>query len=185
MAKSDILKRDFYSGRLNERDVFGEFKMTDEAKKAFRSAAEERGYIAYSKVIDLIRRFPSEDPTNPQKPFAKELRMAVIEALDLEDEEDMARIRFYSAVGTALDIFHGIDGWIELQLEEGPPVLVTLDVTLNTQKLEHKADIIIQEITDPSQNEDRFLEQVEQYALQVIERFHEELTRRGKLQSAA
>ncbi|MBI2473840.1 hypothetical protein HYV70_04805 [Candidatus Uhrbacteria bacterium] len=185
MAQPDKSRGDFYSGRLNERDVFGEFKMTDEARKAFRLAAEERGYITYNRVIELIRKFSSEDPTNPQKPFARELRMAVIEALGLEDDEDMDRIRFYSAVGTALDIYHGIDGWIELQLDEEPPILVTLDVTLNTKKTDHKADIIVQEITDPSQDEKRFVQDVEYYASQVIERFHDQLQRRGNSQSAA
>jgi len=185
MAKSDTLRGDFYSGRLHERDVLGEFKMSDEAKRAFRLAADERGYVTYNKALELVRTFSQEDPTNPQKPFAKELRLAVIEALDLEDDDEMNRIRFYSALGTALDIFHGIDGWIELQLDEGPPILVTLDVTLNTKKSEHKADIIVQEITDPSQDENRFLEEIQQCALQVIEMFQDELKRRGKLQSAA
>ena len=72
-----------------------------------------------------------------------------------------------------------------MQLDEGPPILVTLDVTLNTKKSEHKADIIVQEITDPSQDENRFLEEIQQCALQVIEMFQDELKRRGKLQSAA
>ena len=185
MAKSDISRGDFYSGRLNERDVFGEFKMTDEARKAFRLAANERGYVVYNKAVELVRTFSTEDPTNPQKPFAKELRMAVIEALGLEDDEDMDRIRFYSAVGTVLDIYHGVDGWIELQLDEEPAILVTLDVTLNKQKTDHKADIIVQEISDPSQDANKFEQDVEHYASQVIERFHEQLQRRGKLQSAA
>ena len=66
--------------------------MSDEAKRAFRLAADERGYVTYNKALELVRTFSQEDPTNPQKPFAKELRLAVIEALDLEDDDEMNRI---------------------------------------------------------------------------------------------
>lgn len=102
MGKFDNPKgpRDFYSGRMNERDVLGEFKPTPEGLKAFRAEAGERGYIARGRAIELVRKYTTDDPTNPRQPFAKELRLAVIEELGLDNDKDSDRVRFFSAVGT-------------------------------------------------------------------------------------
>lgn len=169
MAKYDNPKgsQDYYSGRMNERDVLGEFKSTLEGVKAFRAEAGERGYITRGRAIELVRQFTKDDPTNPAKPFAKELRLAVIDELGLEDDEVMDRIRFYSAVGTPLDVFHGIDGWIEFFPDDGFPRMVTLDVTMDPGKVEHKADVIVQGMSDPSEDEDRFLDAVADYARDI------------------
>lgn len=163
--------RDFYSGRLNEGDVLGEFRATPEGIRAFRAAVDKRGYMTPGDAMGLIRKFTKGDPTNPSQPFARELRLAVIEQLGLEDEQDMDRVRFFSAVGTPLDVFHGIDGWIEFVPDQGPPRIVTLDVTLDPGKEEHKADIIVQEVPDPSEDEKRFLALVyNTYAPQVAQK---------------
>ena len=172
MRKFDNPKgpRDFYSGRMNEQDVLGEFKPTPEGLKAFRAEAQEGGYLTRGRAIELIRQYTKEDPTNPNKPFAKELRLAVIDQLGLEDDEDLDRVRFYSAVGTPLDVFHGVDGWIEFVLEKGVSRMVTLDVTMDPGKLEHKADVIVQQIPDPSESEKRFMSAVDGYAREVSHR---------------
>ncbi|MBI4435222.1 hypothetical protein HY630_00980 [Candidatus Uhrbacteria bacterium] len=162
--------RDFYSGRLNERDVLGEFKPTPEGLKAFRAEANERGYIARGRAIELVRKFTKEDPTNPRQPFAKELRLAIIDELGLEDDKDLDRIRFYSAVGTPLDVFHGVDGWVEFVPEVGTPQMVTLDATMDPEKIEHKADIIVQQFPDPEEDEKAFFEAVEGHAADVAKR---------------
>jgi hypothetical protein len=139
---------------MNERDVLGEFRPTREGVQAFRAAADERGYITHARSMELIRQFSMEDPTNPAKPFAKELRLAVIDELGLEEDADLDRIRYYSAVGTALDHFHGVDAWMEFVPEHGRPAVVTMDATMNPDKLAHKADIIIQSFPDPSEDEE-------------------------------
>ena len=165
-------RRDFWSGRLSEKDSFGEFKPGLGYEVAYKQIANERGYVNFIQAMTLVREHgnPKVDATDPSKPLARELRIAVIDELGLEDK-DQDRIKFFSAVGTALDHFHGVDGWIEFQPEEGPPVIVTLDVTLNTKKLEHKADIIISEVPDPDEDEKAFEDLVYQtYAPQVAKR---------------
>ncbi len=47
-------------------------------------------------------------------------------------------LRFYTAVGSTLDILHGVDGLFELG-----EYIVTVDLTLNPNKIEGKADVII------------------------------------------
>lgn len=172
MARGDTRgPREFYSGRLSESDMFGDFQTTPEGVKAFKVVAGERGYIARGQAIELIRKHTKEDPTNPTKPFANEIRLAVAEELGLEDDEDLDRLRFYSAVGTPLDVFHGVDGWIEFHMEGGASRIVTMDVTLDPGKTEHKADVIVHAVPDPSENEKQFMELVyEEYAPQIADK---------------
>lgn len=171
MAKGDTRGRDFWSGRLSESDLFGDFKTTPAGVSAFKAEVSERGYITRARAIELIRKHTQEDPTNPTRPFAKELRLAVAEELGLESDTDLDNLRFYSALGTPLDVFHGVDGWIEFRPEGGSPRVVTIDVTLDPAKLEHKADVIVHEVPDPAENEKRFLKLVyEEYAPQVAEK---------------
>lgn len=170
MAKWDTGTR-FYSGRLSESDMFGDFKTTPAGVKAFKDEVNAQGYLTRDRAIELIRKHTQEDPTNPMKPFARELRLAVAEELGLESDADLDNLRFYSAVGTPLDVFHGVDGWIEFRPEGGTPRIVTIDVTLDPAKLEHKADVIVHEVPDPSENEKRFLKFVyEEYAPKVAEK---------------
>ncbi|MBI4437849.1 hypothetical protein HY631_02765 [Candidatus Uhrbacteria bacterium] len=175
MAKGDTRgTHDFYSGRLNERDVLGEFRGTSEYGAAFREAANERGYVTYDRAMELVRRYSSEDPLNPKKPFARELRLAVLDELGFEEDADTDRVKFYSAVGTPLDVFHGVDAWIELVTQRGRRHAVTLDVTMNPGKETHKADVIVQAIPDPSEDEKGFLDAVYQiYGPEVAQRLRD------------
>jgi hypothetical protein len=187
MSRDRRSGREFYSGRLSERDMLGEFKGGDDYRKAYLNAANEDGFMIRHQAIELIRKFSESDPRNPSKPFAKELRMAVIEELGLEESEDMDRVKFFSAVGTPLDHFHGVDAWVEFDSGRGGPRMVTLDVTLNTEKETHKADIIVQKVPDPSENEDEFLKLVyEIYAPQIAEQLktavNAMMRRRGRAQ---
>lgn len=160
---------DFYTGKMNERDVFGSFLPSQKFLDAYRAVAKKNGYVGYEAALDLVRNHGIQDPLNPDKPFANELRLAVIEALGLETEKDMDRVKFFTAVETPADQFHGIDGWIEYETEDGRRIVVTVDVTKNPNKDAWKADVIIPEITDPSVDEDLFLQQAETYGGQVVD----------------
>ncbi|MBI4714269.1 hypothetical protein HY771_03755 [Candidatus Uhrbacteria bacterium] len=164
-------RRDFYTGRMNETDVFGRFRPSKDFEDAYRAIAKENGFVAYKTALDLVRKHTDQDPVNPIQPFAKELRIAVIDALSLETEEQMDRLKFYTAVGTAADIFHGIDGWFEYTDDDGNKIIVTLDVTTNPKKETWKADVIIQEVADPSEDENRFIADAERYAKEIVKQF--------------
>ncbi len=163
-----------YSGTLNERDMLGEFKASPQAIARLREIASDRGYVSYNKAMDFARQFSEKDPTDPEKPFANQLRSALIEELDLETDEEMDRLKFYSAVGTPLDVFHGVDAWIEYVSPSGARVVVTIDVTLNTNKSSHKADVIVQEIPNMMEDKDKFLDEIyDKYAPMVAEYLRE------------
>lgn len=172
MARGET-PREFYSGKMNERDTFGEPKRGPGYTAAWRAKAAESGYLKFNDAFELVRKHLDQNPTNPSKPFAKELRLAVIDALGLETDEDMDRVEFYSAVGTPADVFHGVDGWIEYKTPEGKRLIITLDATRNPSKDTAKADLVIPEISDPSEDENKFLEQASQYGEEVAHMIRE------------
>ena len=177
MSKFDRLPQGYASGRMNELDTFGKFL----AKEGYQQALEavetgEKKYVNHSDSLDLIRRFATEDPTNPTKQFTRELRLAVIDALKLEEDEDLDRVRFFTAVGTPADIFHGIDGWIEYVQPNGKTVLVTLDTSLRKKEEgEFKADFIIPEIADAVTDGELFDSQVATYGGTIAQRIKDNL----------
>ena len=157
----------FYSGRELETDVFGSFKKSKKFIDAYRAAAGESGYVTYGLAMDLIRQFGESDPTNPDKEFATDLRIEISERLGLSPEEE-DRLKFYSAVGTPLDLYHGVDAWLEYELSEtGERISLTMDVTKRGDKISegHKADFIIPEAPEPES--DAYLGFVEEQATEI------------------
>lgn len=156
---SERYQGDFTTGRITERDLFGEFKKSKTYIEEHRRLANQTGYIGYDHDMGLIRDNYIQEPTNPEKPFAKELRMAVIDDLGLNTNEEMSRVRFYTSVGTTLDYNHGVDGWFEFDLEKGGTRKITIDVTTNPNKDTWKANIIFQreDFPDPCDGEEEFL----------------------------
>ncbi len=159
---------DAYTGGMNEQDALGEFKGKPGCLEAHKLGAEPNGFMPIEKALGFVREYTKDDPTNPRKPFAKELRLAVIDGLELEDPKEMEYVKFYTAVGTSADIFHGVDGWVEYTFPSGQQVVVTLDVTANPEKVSTKADVLIHEIKDPEEEEAEFMDQVERYGAQVV-----------------
>lgn len=49
------------------------------------------------------------------------------------------KMRYYTSLGTAFDVYHGVDAFITL----GDAYIVTLDITNNSSKESAKADIVV------------------------------------------
>ncbi|RMD51371.1 hypothetical protein D6827_02380 [Candidatus Parcubacteria bacterium] len=58
-----------YLGHISERDLIGEFRGKLGYEDALRKIASERGGVPYAKMIEVIRRYYLDDPTNPKKTF--------------------------------------------------------------------------------------------------------------------
>lgn len=114
-----------YTGRLLEIEFFG-------------PCLWEWGpeYMPYRKAMARVKGSQPWDPTDPQPRMANDLHAYVCIAIGLKDWSEVA---LYTAVGSPLDFFHGIDGFFEFHGK-----VVTLDVTADPHKDEHKADVIIQ-----------------------------------------
>ena len=159
---------DHYTGREFERDIFGTFRITPAYQRALREAKEKaaregRSVVPYHIAERLVTEHYGGDPTNSDRPFAKDLRIEVCDALGLESETELDRVKIYSAVGTPLDL-HGIDALV--RYDDGRLVVdVTLDATLDPHKFVYKADFIISEIAAPEEAD--FESQVDGWAEKV------------------
>jgi len=164
----------FYSGRELEIDVFGRPKFPRGYEEVLRQESQ-RGYLPFNRAMDVIREYYPFDPTNPPKEFANDLRLEIIDKLGLTDEQ-ADDLKFYSAIGTPLDTFHGVDAWLEFpDPNTSRPIFVTLDVTKQVGKLEegHKADVIVGDVPEPASNS--YLGEVERYADEVFDVFQRKL----------
>ncbi len=176
------------SGKIHETFLLGEVRKDDpEYKKVMQElGADGRGYLPFTQALELTKRFQpliktenrwthqpqleEQDPANPEKGFPRDLREAIIIALKLETTEDMDRVKYYTAVGSPLDHFHGIDAFVVLEGKNpgDPSRMATFDVTLKTEvsaKRDAKANIIIRELEDPKSK--KYLKQLEEIASQA------------------
>ena len=121
------------TGRLLESVVFG---TTAVAWKG------EMKYLPYRESFNFCRTHQPYgwDPTDPPTRTGSNLYASI--ALKLEEtvgEFDWRDLKFFSAIGSPLDVFHGIDGWFEFRGR-----VVTFDLTANTAKADgYKARVIL------------------------------------------
>lgn len=170
-------------GHAYEKRVLGTFFTKSE--KAYKDAIAIEAQRLKSETerfrredgFRIVREFYGGDPKNPAQQIARDIRLAVAEQLELEDDADIDRLLYYTAVGTPLDEYHGIDAWIEYKDSEGQVAMATLDVTLNKEKMAfgHKADVLIGEIPDAQKDEDGYLEIIDSCAEQIANSIQRQL----------
>lgn len=162
----------FDTGRILENSYFGEVGISDAMRDELNELSSH-GYVSSEKLFDLVRRHTKEDPTNPRKDVARELRLAVMESLDVDGDE----VKLYSAVDTPVDVMLGTDAWVEYaDPKTGEAIIVTLDITKRADKIEsgHKADIVFGELPAIFEEGDRYLEEIgilgEKIAMKIREK---------------
>ena len=168
-----------YTGNLFESQFIGEAdtdnpkyrQALEKAKKEEEKAGMKDGYIRFRKAMELARQSQTYDPTNPNKPFARDIRIAFQDLLKLETPEEMDLVRFFTAVGTPLDKLHGVDGFLEyLDPKDRKRYFATFDLTANPQKRVYKSDIIVVEkdLPDPDLRPKEYLEKINELAKQAL-----------------
>ncbi len=170
----DIRGERGYFGKELEEDIFGHVKATKEFQEFYKKIVKKNGYVEYGPAIRLVREFTEQDPTNPEKEFLNDLRLEIADQLELEEDE-IGGLLAFSAVGTPIDRWHGVDAFIELDIgdDRRGPIVITLDATLNSKKDEYKADVIIGDIPAPEEN--GYLNVVELYASKIIANMKEKI----------
>ncbi len=113
-----------YTGHLFEEEVLG------------RCLARHRGYMRWREAVGAVR----ENQPRKKTPVVARLEGEVGRLLG-------GTCAFFSAVGSALDVFHGVDGFFEFEGE-----VVTIDLTMNPLKDSTKADLLVtsEEIAETS-----------------------------------
>ncbi len=168
------------SGKIHEMYFLGEVRFeSEEYKKALKElGANERGYLPFREAMELVKKFQPidrktrkiQDPTNPEKPFPRDLRIAIADALGLVTMEELERLRYYTAVGSPLDTFHGIDAFVELEgkTPKEKSQFVTFDITLRTEasaKQGANANVIIRQLT--TEDTKKYLKELDEIAAQA------------------
>ena len=191
-----------YTGKMFERDFVGGVKKDDAYYDAladwvrFEAAQKMRGkledmpkpdispenekntYLSFNHSLDIAKRFQDDDPTNPQKEFARDLRLEVADLLGIIDDEDMQRIRFYSSTNTPLDWYHGTDCFVEYIDNDDRTHMYRFDLTENPQKSDDafnkKGAMIVSDLPDPQEESDAYLGKIHSIAEEVARQFHAE-----------
>ncbi len=177
------------TGHLFEWQYIGEIDTKNPAyQKALQEAvsSEERagmtdGYIRFRKAMELVKKFQPYDPANPNKHFARDIRVELQDLLGLTTEEEMDRVKFYTAVGSPLDKRHSVDAFIEYTDKSGETFRATFDLTTNPQKQAYKTDIVVQlkDLPDPNTNKKEYNSAIKEFAgkilpKMVVKKLHEE-----------
>lgn len=164
------------TGRMYEAKVLGVYKMTPQFIEAEAMIKKNRRghYQEDEDLYRVLKENVTGDPTNPEVQHARDIRLAVIESLGIENLEEEDAVKYYTAVGTPLDVKMGVDAFIEFtDPETHKTSRATIDVTLNTRKLNEsygKADIVIGELPDAIIEEDEYLEMIDEYGKQIAEK---------------
>ena len=175
------------SGKLNEAFLLGEVRTQDpEYQKVLKNlGGDSRGYLPFVTAMELAMLFQpvvkalnretkreerrAQDPANPEKRFANDLRVQIADKLGLATFEELERLKYYTAIGSPLDFFHGVDAFVVLEGEHSsdPKKIVTFDFTLRTEagaKENAKANVIIRNLDPDSQ---KALQQIDEIAGQA------------------
>lgn len=128
-----------------ERGFFGQ---------AGRKFNGELVYLPYKNAMEEVMK------NQPEKlPF---FTQRIINTVEEMYPGLAGRLQFYTAVGTAFDVYHGVDAFFKLQGH-----VVTLDVTSNSSKEHAKADIVVQTGYDEDGGIDFSEDQIRLLAKQV------------------
>lgn len=173
-----------YFGKEYEYDLVGRVNINNpkywEELKCLQEKAKSQGYKPFQKdslpfkdAIEFTKNFQLDDPTNPTRDFARELRLAFAEKLGLEKDEDLEKLKLYSCVDGPLDA-HGIDFFISYLAspKQKKEFIITFDITKNPKKDSGNADLIVTNIPDPEDsdfNEDEYLNKIDVFAKKGIE----------------
>jgi len=164
-----------YTGGLMERELLG----VNQEKKTMEDI-RAIGYIPFRKSMEVARNMqPYEDPSDPDPRFANDLLAMICEKLNLKTVDEFKKLRIYTAVDSYLDKVHGVDAWVELDVEGEDMVVVTLDVTKNESKgEEYKADVVFlmpSEGLDPIDDKKEYLAKLEDVSNRIIEAIENKL----------
>ena len=158
-----------------EWDIFGSVDRNNPAyQKELQKIAKPNGFVFYRDALKLAKNFQPGDPRNPDRGFARDLRIEILDELGLTDEKDMDRLEFFTAVGSPLDKWHGVDGFFELKQKFGASLRVTIDAATvdEHEKIARgqnlKADILISAKELHLDNENKLGEDLKRTAKQIV-----------------
>ncbi|OGF30008.1 hypothetical protein A2515_04440 [Candidatus Falkowbacteria bacterium RIFOXYD12_FULL_34_57] len=163
--------RKFHQQKISERQEKPSEGKICEGKLIGECTEKHQEHLPYHLAIAQVKE---NQPTKlPQ--FAEGLTDTVDYLLHPDELDGTENIKFYTACGSTLDKKHGIDAFMEIN-DNGKVHRITLDITMNPTKIEHKADVIIhvpEEGINMKNNPQLFRKTTEEAAKQIIKKFEE------------
>ncbi len=111
---------------------------------------KQRGidYLKYHDAVAQVLNNPvgyqKSETHDPPSAWLNDVHFRMTQLLGLKD---WSCLKVYSALGTALDQYHGVDLLVRYtEPETGRMVDITVDFTLNTKKDSYKADVIVNDL---------------------------------------
>jgi hypothetical protein len=167
-------------GKIVERQMLGETKKKnlhlenypEKKRNELMAALNENAYLPYQKSMDLVKKMQhSETPGALPTLFAKDLYVAVARKLKIKE---LAELRYFTAVNSPLDKYHGVDAFFEyLDKENNKLIQATLDITTNPEKGEdYKADVIMLvpgDGIDSKVDKKEYLEYINKFAPEIAQ----------------
>jgi len=117
-----------HTGHIWEWEVLGSVKFN--ITKIF--------YLSYKKSIQQVKELVNSihyPVTDPPMRIGEDLHAHVFDILSVDADD----VKFYPAVGTSLDIFHGVDFFMEYDNK-----ICTIDLSLRNKR-HFKADVLFHE----------------------------------------
>ncbi len=170
-------------GKRLEYDVLGNIE------KSFQYSADEailrKKYgekVPLMKVMALVKKYQPKkwDPVNPSKPFLKDLKLEIGDLLKLP-ENDLDKIKTFTAIDSLLDTHFGIDAFLTVE-KDGREFFVTYDLTANPDKKvarHHNTILITDFVESPDSDESKdkekeavYLSKVEEIAKFSVDQLH-------------
>ncbi len=169
------------SGVLNEHFLFGDItsgrnsqRYLDELSSALKARTVSGGkstYLGYEEAMRLAIRSQVDTPEQPKRLFMKDLRLAIEGVFKIAFHGKQFSVKIYSAIGTPLDIYHGVDAFVEIEDEMKKRTTITFDVTLDELKKMTdgmKADVMIGILPDPQDEEKQYRSTLQHIANDVL-----------------
>lgn len=128
-----FFERSGMTGHLFEEELFG----------TVENVEWDGGYVPFNKSLHMVIDHQPDgyDPTDPDRESANNLHAQTALALGLED---FSELKLYTAVGSPLDRYHGVDAFMKFK-----GMVITFDATLDKRKKveagDAKADFILTE----------------------------------------
>lgn len=171
-----------YTGGIVEEELLGSI----DKKKYFEKYPDISTYTTYRAAVEYVKDTQWGDPENPSKFFPRDLLRTLRKDEALTVRVPAATYRYFTAIGSHLDRWHGVDAFIEVEYNnptnESVIIRTTIDVTRGPHKESgYKSDLVVEvprNGVDPSDEDYHAF--VEKYATLIREHILTELNKNNK-----